>query len=176
MKLSRLLGFASLSLVLVVPVIARAETTIELSKTHLCCPMCVKAVGTILEKIDGVTGKCDTKAKTITITAPNTATAQKAVDALTAAGFHGESSNKDVKVKDDSGAAKGKVKSLTVTGIHNCCRQCNTAIKKAISSVDGVKSDTCAAKETTFEVTGDFDAKALIKALNDAGYHAKVKK
>ena len=171
----RLLAFASVSMFLAAPA-ARAETKVELKGTHLCCAQCVAAVGKILKTVDGVTGKCDQKAKTITITAPDDATAQKAIDALAAGGFHGDIGNKDVKVKDDSGAVKGKVKSLTVTGIHNCCGMCNAAIKKAIKTVDGVKSDTCKPKEDTFEVEGDFDAQALIKALNDAGYHAKVKK
>ena len=42
--------------------------------------------------------------------------------------------------------------------------------------VEGVKEDTAKAKQDTFEVTGDFDAEALVKALNAAGYHVKVKK
>ena len=39
----------------------------------------------------------------------------------------------------------------------------------------GVKSDTAKGKVTTFVVEGDFDAKAVVKALNDAGFHAKAK-
>jgi copper chaperone CopZ len=172
----RLLTLASAGLLLALPVSARAETKIELKGTHLCCGMCVKAVGDILKKIDGVKGMCDTKTKTVTITAPDEATAQKAVDALAAGGFHGDTGSKEVAQKDDSGAPKGKVTSLTLTGVHDCCGMCNAAIKKAIKTVDGVKSDTAKAKEDTLEVTGDFDAQALIKALNAAGFHVKVKK
>ena len=153
----------------------RAETTVQLKGTHLCCGSCVKAVGTILKGIEGVSGKCDTKAKTITITAKDDETAQKALDALAAGGFHGVSSSKTIKFKDDSGASKGKVKSVTVSGVHNCCGKCNSAIKKAVKSVPGVKSDTAKAHSNTFEVTGNFDAAALVKALNAAGFHVKVK-
>ena len=170
------LRFASLILVLALAGAARAETTVEVKGVHLCCPACVKAVDGILKKVEGVKGVIDREGRTITLTAPDAATAQKALDALAAGGFHGQTGSKELTFKDDSGAAKGKVKTLTVTGVHNCCGQCNAAIKKAIKTVDGVKSDTCKAKEDTFEVTGDFDAQALIKALNDAGYHAKVKK
>src|SRR5262245_17532210 len=97
-------------LVLALAGAARAETTVVLKGTHLCCPACVAAVGEILKKVDGVTGKCDRAANSVTITAPDAATAQKAIDALAAGGFHGDTGNKDVAVKDDSGVAKGKVK------------------------------------------------------------------
>jgi periplasmic mercuric ion binding protein len=153
---------------------ARAETTVELKGTHLCCGACVKAVNDTLKKIDGVTGKCDQKGKTVTITAKDDATAQKAIDALVEAGFSGTTNSDKVKVKEES-VKEGKVKSLTVTHVHNCCGACTNAIKAAIKKVDGVKGDTVKAKADTFEVTGDFDAAALIKALNDAGFHAKVK-
>ncbi len=62
-----------------------------------------------------------------------------------------------------------------VTGIHNCCNSCNNAIKGVLQKVDGVKENTATAKKDSFEVTGDFDAAELIKALNDAGFHVKVK-
>jgi mercuric ion binding protein len=175
MKLS-LTMFASLALVLALGVTARAETKVEVKGTHLCCGNCVKAVGEILGKIDGVEGKCDKDAGTITITAKDDAAAKKAIEALAAGGFHGDTGNKDIAFKDDSGATKGKVKSVTVTGVHNCCGMCNTAIKAAVKKVDGVKDDTCKPKTDTFEVTGEFDAAELVKALNAAGYHVKVKK
>jgi copper chaperone CopZ len=155
---------------------ARAETKVQLKGVHLCCDACVDAVGKTLKGVDGVTGECDTKLKTVTITAPDDKTAQKALDALAAAGFHGETGNKNLAMKDDSGAAAGKVKTLTVTGVHNCCKACCKAIKETLKKVDGVAEDTAKPKVDTFDVTGDFDAAALVKALNDAGFHVKVKK
>ena len=118
---------------------------------------------------------CDQKAKTITITAKDPATAQKALDALAAGGFHGTTGNKELRIKDDSGATKGKVKSLKVTGVHNCCGPCNRGIVAALGKVEGVTGNTAKAKTKTFEVTGEFDAAELVKALNAAGYHVKVK-
>jgi copper chaperone CopZ len=163
-------------LVLVLAGAVRAETKVELKGVHLCCPMCVAAVGDILKKVDGVTGKCDRAASTVTITAPDKATAQKALDALAAGGFHGDTGDKDLAIKEDSGVTKGKVKSLTLTNVHNCCGNCTKAIKETLKKVDGVSGDTVKAKADTFEVTGDFDAAELVKALNAAGYHVKVKK
>jgi periplasmic mercuric ion binding protein len=153
----------------------RADTTVELKGVHLCCPACVKAVSDILKK-EGATGKCDAKAKTVTLTAKDDAAAQKALDALATGGFSGETDNKDLKIKEDSGVEKGNVKSLTVTGVHNCCGACCKAIKETVKKVDGVKGDTAKPKADTFEVTGDFDAAELVKALNTAGFHVKVKK
>src|SRR5258708_7654262 len=88
----------------------RADTTVEIKNTHLCCGACVGAVNKILKGMEGVTGKCDQKAKTITITAKDDAAAQKAIDALAEGGFQGDTGNKDLKAKDDSGVEKGKVK------------------------------------------------------------------
>jgi len=153
-----------------------AEVKVELKDTHLCCGQCVKAVGEILKKVDGASGKCDQKASTVTITAKDEATAQKALDALAAGGFHGTTDSKALTIKDDSGATKGKVKSLTLEGVHNCCGSCNAAIVKAIKKVEGTTGNTVKVKAETFEVTGDFDAAELVKSLNDAGYHVKVKK
>jgi copper chaperone CopZ len=79
-------------------------------------------------------------------------------------------------VKDDSGARPGKVKSLTVTGAHNCCGACCRAIKATVKKVEGVQEDTAMPKEKTFTVSGDFDAAELVKALNAAGFHVKVAK
>ena len=153
-----------------------ADTKVELKGTHLCCPQCVRAVGDILKKVDGATAKCDQKTGAISITAKDDATAQKALDALSAGGFHGTTDSKDLKIKDDSGATKGKVKSLTLEGVHNCCGSCNRAIVAALGKVAGVTGNTAKVKSDTFEVTGEFDAEEVVKALNAAGYHVKVKK
>jgi periplasmic mercuric ion binding protein len=153
-----------------------AETKVEVKGVHLCCPACVKGVGAALKDVDGVKGVCDTKAKTVTLTAADDATIQKGIDALAAAGYHGELDTKSVKFPSDSGATVGKVKSLTLEGVHNCCRACNNAIKKAVAKVPGVTGDTAKAKSETFEVTGDYDATKLIHELHEAGFHAKIKK
>jgi hypothetical protein len=133
-------------------------------------------VAKALKAVDGAAGQCDQKAKTVTITAKDDATAQKAIDALAAAGYHGDVSGSNFKVADDSGASAGKVKSLTLTGVHNCYGACNTAIKKAVAAVPGAAADGAKPKTDSFEVTGDFDAAAVVKSLNAAGFHVKVKK
>ncbi len=143
---------------------ALAETKVEIADVHLCCPGCVKAVGSALMGIEGVTGICNQTAKTVTITAPEDATAQKGIEALAAAGYHGRLETKAVHFPRDSGATKGKVSSLTLTGIHNCRGACGKAIKIAVKKVPGVTGDTAKPKGDTFEVTGDYEATVLIRA------------
>jgi copper chaperone CopZ len=155
---------------------ALAETQVKVENVHLCCGACVKFVGKALKGVDGVKGACDKDAGTVTITAPDDATAQKAIEALAAAGFHGRPDNKAVHFPRDSGAKDEKVSSLTVSGVHNCCRQCCQAIKAAVKKVSGVTGDTAKPKSGTFEVTGDYQARELIRALHEAGFHVKVKK
>jgi copper chaperone CopZ len=175
MKPVHLVALASLCGLLAFAGPARTETKVELKGVHLCCGACVKAVNGILKTVDGVKGVCDQQAKTVTITAPDDQTAQKALDALAAAGFHGDTGSQTLAMKEDSGVQAGKVKSLTVTGVHNCCAQCCGLIKSAIKKVDGATESTIKPKATTFEVTGDFDAAELVKTLNSAGFHVKVK-
>jgi periplasmic mercuric ion binding protein len=174
MQRVKVLSVAAIAVLFAAAGVVRAESKVELKGTHLCCGQCVKAANDILKGVDGVTGKVDQKAKTITITAKDDATAQKAIDALAAGGFHGETDSKTVTIKEEA-VPKGKVKTLALTGIHNCCGQCNTAIKNTLKKVDGVTSDTVKAKNDSFEVTGDFEAAAVVKALNAAGFHVKVK-
>jgi periplasmic mercuric ion binding protein len=78
------------------------------------------------------------------------------------------------EAKVETRVPAGKVKSLKLSGIHNCCQPCCQAIKGAIASVDGVTGNTAKPHETSFEVTGDFSAAALVEALHAAGFHAEV--
>ena len=156
---------------------ALAETKVEVKKVHLCCGACVKGVAAALKKVEGVTPKCDQKAGTVTLTAKDDATAQKALDALGDAGYFGDTGSKTLTIKPAAGVPSGKVKSLKLSNAHNCCRRCCTkAIKTAVKAVDGVTGDTAKPKTADFEVTGDFDAAAVVKALNDAGFQVSVEK
>jgi mercuric ion binding protein len=155
---------------------ALAETKVEIKDVHLCCGACVKGVDKALKGVEGIKGVSDRDAGTVTITAADDTAAQKAIDALAAAGFHGSLETKAVKFPQDSGVTPGKVTSLTLTGVHNCCRSCTKGIKDAVKEVKGVTGDTAKPKSETFEVTGDFDPIALVGALHKAGFHVKVKK
>jgi len=156
---------------------AAAETKVELKNVHMCCPGCAKEVTAILKKVEGVTGvTVDQKTTTARFTAADAKAAQRALDALAKDGFHGDTGGaKDFAFKDDSGVKPGKVKSLTVIGFHNSCEGCVDSFRDAIKDVKGVTGDNAKPEVTTAVVTGDFDAVELVKALNKAGFHVKVK-
>jgi copper chaperone CopZ len=143
----------------------------------MCCEGCAKAVESVLKKVEGVSAvTVDQDATSARFTASDAKAAQQALDALAEAGFHGDTGgSKEFAFKDDSGVKAGKVKSLTVMGFHNSCPGCVQSFRKAIKDVPGVVGNNCKSKVSTCEVTGDFDAAALVKALNTAGFHVKVK-
>src|SRR5437764_14963213 len=95
---------------------AQAEdTTVKLDHVHLCCNSCVKGVDKAISNVSGAAAQSDKDEGTVIITAPDTATAQKAVDALVAAGYFGASSDPAIKVDARSGAKNEKVQSLKVS-------------------------------------------------------------
>jgi len=149
------------------------EVKATIEKTHLCCNSCVKGAEKAVSSVSGAKATCDRKAETITVTAPDAATAQKAVDALCEAGYFGKATG--ATMKDDSGASAGSVDSATVSGFHNCCKKCTTSINDTIKKVPGAKGEL-AAKAVTVKVTGGYDGAKLVQALNEAGFHAKLAK
>lgn len=152
----------------------RSQLKVELTGVHLCCQGCVDAADAALMSVEGVTSRCDMEKGTVALTAGDEAAAQKALDALAAAGFYGRPDNRKLAMRAMNDIPRGKVNSVKVSGIHNCCEPCCEAIKGAIATVDGVTGDTAEAQATTFEVIGDFDAATLVKALNVAGFSARV--
>src|SRR5205823_5409989 len=127
---------AGLVIVLAWAVPARAETKAELKRVHMCCDGCAEEVAEVLGKVAGIKDvKVDQETNTAKFTAADAKAAQKAVDALAAAGFHGDTGAKEFAFKDDSGVVKGKVKSLTVTGFHNSCGGCVKSFRDAIKPV-----------------------------------------
>jgi len=155
--------------------VAAAEVKVQLSDVHICCGACVRG---IQKAVEGTTAKVDIDRDggSVKIEAATEAEAQKVVDALAAAGFHGSSDHKTVVMKDVSGVPSGKVNRIQLGGIHNCCLGCTNAIKDAVKGVPGVQEDTLKNRETEFVVEGDFSAADVVKALTAAGFHVKVLK
>jgi periplasmic mercuric ion binding protein len=175
MRLKVGMMLASVSALVVLGAAALAETKVEVKGVHLCCNACVKGVATALKGIEGAKPACDRENRTVTITVSDEATAQKALDALFAAGYFGMIDAKGFTIQPVSNLPAGKVKSLSLSNSHNCCGACGKALKKAVSSVAGVSGETVQPKKADFDVTGDFEAAEVVKALNDAGFQVKVK-
>ncbi len=153
---------------------ARAESVAKISGVHLCCKSCVTGVNKAIGKVPGATAAVDADAETIRVTAADTATTQRAVDALVAAGYFGKSDNPAVRVADTTGARDAKVSSLTVNDVHLCCGKCVTAVAQAVEKVPGVTSHTAVKGVKTFEVNGDFSPKAVFAAIQAAGLTGKA--
>ncbi|MBL8826656.1 MAG: hypothetical protein JNM18_06685 [Planctomycetaceae bacterium] len=155
--------------------LARAEVKLQLNDVHICCGACVRSIQAAVDGLDAKV-EIDRDGGAVRISAKDEAAAQKVVDGLAAAGFHGESDHDKIKMKDDSGVTAGKVKRLKLAGVHNCCQGCTNAIRDAFRGVEGVSTDTLTNKATEFVVEGDFDAAAVVMALYAAGFHVKAAK
>ncbi len=153
---------------------AQAESTVKLTGVHLCCKSCVKGVDKAVGTVSGAAAASDADAGTVTVTAPDDATAQKAVDALVAAGYFGKSENAAIKVSDATGAKDEKVSSLTVSDVHLCCPKCVKAVNAALADVKGVASNNAEKGAKSFEIKGDFNAKDVAEALQKAGLTGKT--
>jgi periplasmic mercuric ion binding protein len=167
--------FASAILGLALAFSARAaDVSVKLTDVHLCCQSCVKGVQKAVGTVPGATAAADMDEGTVTLTGPDTATVQKAVDALTTAGYFGKSSDPSIKVNADTGAKDQKVQSLQVEGVHLCCGKCVKSVNEALGSVAGVTTNTAAKGAKSFTVTGNFNDKEVFDALQKAGLTGKV--
>jgi copper chaperone CopZ len=152
---------------------ARADYTVTLSQVHLCCDSCVKDAKEAVNGVPGTSLEADKAARTVTITASDAAAAQKAVDALVGAGYYGIPSDPAIHLTT-GGAKDGEVQGLNVTGVHLCCKMCVKEFNKAVSKVKGVTGSDAAKDAESVQITGSFNAKDVLAALNAAGFSAQV--
>jgi copper chaperone CopZ len=171
----RLYGIAAVALFALTFVTTTAPAEeIKVSGVHNCCGACCKLMHEVLGKVEGVTEvTAKPKETDFTFDAANTKASRQAIAALARAGFHGKTNKEKLVFRDNSGVEKGKVPRLSLVGIHNCCPGCCKAAKDAIAKVEGVEADTLKPSKRTFVVEGDFDGAAVVKALNDIGFHVR---
>jgi len=153
---------------------AAAEVTSKISDVHLCCKGCVDGAEKAVSKVDGAKATVDSDSGTVTISAPDKATAQKAADALVKAGYFGKSD--ELNLNSQTGASGQKVQSLKIEGAHLCCGKCVKAVDRAVKAVPGAKEHNAVKGAKSFEVTGDFNDKDLFTALQKEGLTGKVAK
>jgi copper chaperone CopZ len=151
-----------------------ADVTVKISDVHICCKSCVKGANAAVATVDGAKADVSEDDGTVTITGPDTTTVQKAADALVAAGFFGTSGDPSIKISSDTGVKGANVKTMTITGLHLCCGKCVSAVHKTVAAVPGVTGDTATKGAKSFDVTGDFNDKDVMDALQKAGLTGKV--
>ena len=170
------LFYATTVLALAIAGSAYADASAKLTDVHLCCQSCVKGVQKAVAKVPGVKAESDMDEKTISLSAPDNATLQKGVDSLVAAGYYGKSSDSSIKVNAETGAKDEKVKTLKIEDTHLCCGSCVKAVNKALTGVSGVTDNDATKGATSFTVTGDFNEKDVMDALQKNGLTGKVAK
>ena len=153
-----------------------ADTTTTISGVHLCCQGCVTGIEDAVGKVSDAKAEVDQEEGTVTLSGPDVTTVQKAANAIVAAGYFGKSSQESIKLNSDTGATGKTVKSVKVEGAHLCCGKCVKAVDKALASTTGAKAHTAAKGSKTFEVTGDFNDKDLMTALQKEGLTGKIVK
>ncbi len=147
-----------------------ADASITLNGVHNCCGGCKTGITKAVESVKGATA--EVSGETVTITARNTPTAKKAVEALLDAGYFGEAEGAE---PPKTAASSRVLKGATVSGAHLCCNKCVRAVEAAVAGVKGVTGSKVESKAKEFTVEGEFSEGELIAALNRAGFHGKVK-
>ena len=165
-----LLGFVAVALL----VGQAAASDVEIKGPHICCKQCVKVVGGILAKVDGVSdAKCDIQAKTISFTAKDEKAAKAGVKAIVDAGFFGTATNDGKELKFGEAVKKGdKLDKVEVKGVHACCGMCKTAIKGLFPDSKISYAGKGPQQTVTIE-GGDLYRGTVLEALRKAGFNGK---
>ncbi|HZR17058.1 MAG TPA: cation transporter [Verrucomicrobiae bacterium] len=151
------------------------DVTAKISDVHLCCKGCVNGVQKAVGEVPGAKADVDADNGTVTLSGPDAGTVQKAADSLVKAGYFGKTEGA-IKLDDNAGAGDKKVQSLRIEGAHLCCGKCVKAVDRAVKAVPGAKEHTAVKGAKSFEVTGDFNDKEFVTALQKEGLTGKIAK
>ena len=172
----RLSSFFTVAVLLSVASFARADVELTISGVHNCCESCTKGI----EKIINGTGNKFMKAGNggIIVQAKGKTESKKIIEALMDGGFYGKaeaaSASSSSEAKKSSKPAK-MVKSAKISGVHLCCQRCATTLAGAMRAIPGVKTHNIYPRKEEFVIEGEFDKEAVLPAMNEAGFHGKVK-
>jgi copper chaperone CopZ len=155
---------------------ADGGTKVEVKGPHICCPQCVKVVGQILKKVDGVSDvKADRESKTVTFTAKDDNAAKAGFVALIEGGFYGKATADGKELKSGLTAYKKGTKAdvITVKDVHVCCGACQKAITAIFT--DAKVSYTGKGPQKTVRIEGkDLEAAQVIRSLHKTGFGGHV--
>ena len=166
--------FSSMITLAAVVALQADEATATINNVHLCCKNCVTGAEKAVSTVPGAKVSADQDAGTLTLSGPDAATLQKAADALVRAGYYGKSASPAVALKSNTGAKGKQVQSLDIEGVHLCCAKCAKAVDHAVKSVPGVENQTAMKGAKKFQVTGNFNDRAVFDALENEGLSGKV--
>ena len=168
---------AALTGMIVALVAATSQAQVEVSGVHLCCGMCVKAIGETLGGVEGVSNaSCDRDAKTVTFTAAGDEAEKAALAALSTAGFYGTArvGNRELKFPTDKVEKGASSDEIVFYGVHLCCGGCVKVVGEALKDL-GEPSCDREARTVTLKGSEISVAKALA-TLNKAGFNGSLTK
>jgi copper chaperone CopZ len=151
---------------------------VEVKGPHICCKQCVKIVGNILGKVDGVSDvSADVQTKTVKFTATDEKAAKAGFKALLEGGFFGSASNDGKELKIEVAAAKKgkKVDVVVVKDVHVCCPQCQKAIRELFKD-DKVSFEEKGPQRTVRIEGAELYRGAVLEALRKAGFNGTAQK
>lgn len=166
--ISSMITFAGLA------VLQADETTATINNVHLCCKGCVMGAEKAVSTVPGAKVSADQDAGTLTLSGPDAATLQKAADALVRAGYYGKSASPALTLKSNPGAKGKQVQTLEIEGVHLCCAKCAKAVDRAVKSVPGTENQTAMKGAKKFQVTGNFNDRAVFEALENEGLTGRL--
>ncbi len=124
---------------------------------RICCERCEADLLEVLDQVPGIQAvEIDRQARRVEFRAVEHEDCQQALEALSAAGFHGE-------VRLDDRPLAMPVEPLNVnlradqvrfTGVHLCCEQCAEAVARAYRHAREVQSVDCDLKAGSVTLTG----------------------
>jgi copper chaperone CopZ len=167
---------AAVASVVVLQASAGGGKTGEIKGSHICCGMCVKIVEGMLAKVDGLSDvKVDKGSKTVTFTAKDKKTAEKAVAAMYEGGFSGAAKYGDANITPAAAKLDGKAKEVTVKNVHACCGQCVKALKATFPGAE-VKVDGKGPQKDVHISGTDLSLSEVMQKLHEAGFNGKIEK
>src|SRR4029077_20075948 len=103
-------------------------------EVHMCCGQCVKIGDATLKDVKDISdGKSSQADKSVTFKAEDDKAVTAGLEALAKAGFHGKATKDGKGVEFPMPKIKeGKSNEIVATGVHLCCGQCVTGVKKAL--------------------------------------------
>jgi periplasmic mercuric ion binding protein len=148
------------------------SSQVEVKGPHICCAQCIRVVGAILGKVDGVTDVKADKSRTVRFTAKDDQAARAGFRALVEGGFFGRATQDGKEIKLDLPAVpKGaKADVVTVKDVHVCCKQCQTAINNLFKDAKVSYEGKGPRRDVRIEGTG-LDRAEVLQALHKAGFH-----
>ncbi len=67
-----------------------------------------------------------------------------------------------------------RAETLTIQGVHNCCKSCEKGIAKALAAIPGATLTSSTKTSATVDVKNKSDGKKVIAALMEGGYYGTI--